>query len=490
MGDCIAWTPIVNRYAEKNNIKVNFYTPYKNIFEKSYPNINFFDYCQKVNIDSGDIINLGCFSEDNWRQKTLQKVASDILKLKHEEVKPKIHADLKKKNNFKKKYVCIATQSTSQCKYWNNKNGWNKVVRYLNQLDYDVVCIDRYECYGIKDNMNTIPENCINKTGDLPLEERINDLMHCEFFIGLGSGLSWLAWACNKPVIMISGFSDPYSEFFTEFRVHNKNVCNSCWNDNGLNFDKSNWLWCPRNKNFECSKEITFDMVKEKIDSCIQKNNKINVKAVHILVNINDEREKKSIQSMSVIKDDVDYIQCINKKYDGDEWKNLTPLNGWRNHNKGHYGLFQSFKRAIIENFTDDLDGILIFEADCVLDVSKEKFLDNVKQALRFCEKYELPYFSFGPRIIYGHLESIELQNDEEFPNFIVTDKIIQTHCILLTKKYRQFLIENLNTSWDALDLWFNRIFKDFKMGITKDELAYQTLGFSMLDNCIKGKIK
>ena len=490
LGDFIAWTPIVNRYAEENNIKVNFYTPYKNIFSKSYPNINFYDYSQKLNINDGEVINLGCFSDDNWREKTLQKVASDILKLDHKEIIPKIHSDFKKKNNFKKKYVCIATQSTSQCKYWNNKDGWNKVVTYLKQLNYDVVCIDRYDNYGIQNNMNVIPDNCINKTGDLPLEDRINDLMYCEFFIGLGSGLSWLAWACNKPVIMISGFSDPFSEFFTEFRVHNKNVCNSCWNDKSLNFDKSNWLWCPRNKDFECSKQISFEMVKTNIDSCIQKNKQTKIKAVHILVDINDEREKRSIQSMSAIKDDIDYIQCINKRYEGNEWKNFVPLSGWKNHGPGHYGLFQSFKKAILENFTDDLDGILIFEADCVLNISKDNFIQNINKSIHFCEKHDLPYFSFGPRIIHGYLESIELQKDEEFPDFIITDKIIQTHCILLTKKYRKFLLDNLDNSWDSLDLWFNGIFKNHRMGIVKEELAYQTLGISMLDNCLKGEIK
>jgi autotransporter strand-loop-strand O-heptosyltransferase len=115
-----------------------------------------------------------------------------------------------------------------------------------------------------------VPKNCINKTGDLPLEDRINDLMHCDFFIGLSSGLSWLAWACGKPVVMISGFTDIWNEFYTPYRVHNKNVCNSCWNDSNHKFDPANWLWCPRNKDFECSKQITFEMVKEKINQCIK----------------------------------------------------------------------------------------------------------------------------------------------------------------------------------------------------------------------------
>ena len=140
----------------------------------------------------------------------------------------------------------------------------------MNSLGYEVVCIDKNSSYGIEGNMNYMPEGCVDKTGDLPLEDRINDLFHCEFFIGLGSGLSWLAWACGKPVIMISGFSADYAEFSSPYRVINKDVCNSCWNDTSCKFDSSNWMWCPREKNFECSKKISFEMVKEKIDQCIK----------------------------------------------------------------------------------------------------------------------------------------------------------------------------------------------------------------------------
>jgi ADP-heptose:LPS heptosyltransferase len=38
-------------------------------------------------------------------------------------------------------------------------------------------------------------------------------LQHCEFFIGVSSGLSWLAWACGKKVVMISGITKKENEF-------------------------------------------------------------------------------------------------------------------------------------------------------------------------------------------------------------------------------------------------------------------------------------
>lgn len=269
LGDAIAWIPMVNEFAKTNRTKINLFTPYLELFNNKYPLINFYCYVDKNKYKDHELLKLGCFDNIDWKKYSLQEIAAKILNIEYKETKSKLNLDFKKQSNFNKKYICIATQSTAQCKYWNNPSGWNQVVNYLKSLDYEVICIDKHEYYGNESKMNKIPDGCINKTGDFPLEDRINDILNCEFFIGLGSGLSWLAWACNKKVIMISGFSDPKSEFYTPYRVHNKNVCNSCWNDNSLKFDRSNWMWCPRNKNFECSTEITFEMVKEKIDQCI-----------------------------------------------------------------------------------------------------------------------------------------------------------------------------------------------------------------------------
>lgn len=491
LGDAIAWVPMVNEFAKQKNKKVSLYTPYKELFEGKYNLIDFYNYAEKPNSVNQKTYSLGCFDDMDWRKYTLQEIACKILEINYKSSKPILNLPVLEKSTNNKKYVCIATQSTSQCKYWNNEIGWNETVNYLNSLGYEVICIDRYSSFGIKEKMNFIPKNCIDDTGDKLLSERIKTLLGCEFFIGLGSGLSWLAWACNKPVIMISGFSDPSSEFYTPYRVHNKNVCNSCWNDASLVLDKSNWLWCPRNKNFECSKEITFGMVKEKIDLCISdlktiNKHSYNLKSVHILVDIESQREKLSIQSMQKVEPEIKYIQCINKRYEGTEWKNVAPINGFKNHGPGHYGAFQSFKKAILENFTNDIDALLIFEADCVLEVSKEVFLQKVNEAVAFCEKHDLPYFSFGPRIVNNFLESECIDSDKDYPNFIITDRIVLAHCVLITKKYRNYVFEKLEKSWDSPDLWFSGIFKNFNMGIVKNQLAYQTYGFSMIDNRFK----
>ena len=91
-----------------------------------------------------------------------------------------------------------------------------------------------------------------------------------EFFIGLSSGLSWLAWGLGKQVVMISNFTNEEHEFmFNCTRIVNRSVCNGCWNNPMFKFDKGDWYWCPEHKGterqFECHKSITSDMVIEQI---------------------------------------------------------------------------------------------------------------------------------------------------------------------------------------------------------------------------------
>ena len=89
-------------------------------------------------------------------------------------------------------YVCIAAQSTLQAKYWNNPDGWAEVVAFLKESGYRVICIDRQAQYG---RLNRIPDGAEDETGDRPLQERARWLKHADLFVGLASGLSWLAWA-------------------------------------------------------------------------------------------------------------------------------------------------------------------------------------------------------------------------------------------------------------------------------------------------------
>lgn len=175
-----------------------------------------------------------------------------------------------------KPYVCIATKTTCYVKHWLNPFGWIQIVDFLKSMGYDVYCIDRDPiAYGHeKDNAArfasfTNPYNAIAENGNIPLEERWKKINNADFFIGLSSGLSWLAWTTKTPIIMISNFTAEHNEFFTPYRVMNKGVCNSCWNDGREKFINSDFFYCPKHRNdshaYECMRCITVEQVKNTI---------------------------------------------------------------------------------------------------------------------------------------------------------------------------------------------------------------------------------
>ena len=207
------------------------------------------------------------------KSRPLQATASDILGLEYKEVIPKIIKP-ERPNRYGKKFVCFSPHASASAKYWHNEQGWQTVINYIkNVLGYEVVMISK-EQYDSNWETSKLPgnkkfENIIDATGDFPIEERMADLLNCEFFIGVGSGLSWLAWALGKQVIMISGFSDVWAEFETNCaRIINKEVCNSCFNN--FKLDAGDWNWCPAHKDtprhFECTKKIPSSWVIDAIN--------------------------------------------------------------------------------------------------------------------------------------------------------------------------------------------------------------------------------
>jgi autotransporter strand-loop-strand O-heptosyltransferase len=269
MGDIIAYIGAVEAFGKKHKCKTHcvvFNSSMRQLLEKSYKDITFLALNERDDQFYASY-SLGFF--DSWQGRlprspqhmSLAEIAGSILGFGEREFKPTFQFN--KSKNVNKKYVCISTQSTSQFKYWNNPVGWDEVIKHLNSIGYEVWCIDRYQVFGNRESnmMNSIPKGAVDKTGDVSLEERMQQIYNADFFIGLSSGLSWLAWAVGVPVIMISGIGKKWTEFFTPFRVINESVCNGCTNDTNYPFDKSAWAWCPKNKNFECTSQISSNMV-------------------------------------------------------------------------------------------------------------------------------------------------------------------------------------------------------------------------------------
>jgi len=276
LGDTLAWIPYVDKFQREKKCEVICSTFLNHLFVDQYPNIHFVEPGSIVDNIYG-LYRIGIFYDENnvdlsknvtdVKKEPLCKIASDILGLEYEEIKPKIflHKDTEL---TKRKQVAIAIHSTAQCKYWNNPKGWQEVVDYLVSKDYEVRLLSQEED-GYMGNPN--PRG-VKQHRKGPLSNVIKVLQESELFIGISGGLSWLAWATGIPTILISGFTDDDSEPKKGInRVINKNVCFGCWSKH--KFDPGNWNWCPEHqgtpREFECSKHITSEMVIKEIDSIL-----------------------------------------------------------------------------------------------------------------------------------------------------------------------------------------------------------------------------
>ncbi len=280
LGDMLAWFPYAEVFRQKHQCElyVQVDEKYTAILKPAYPDIHFIKG-DKLPEDLYASYHIGLFApwDDrnlqpmDWRVVGLQAHAAYMLGLPPKEERVKLLPSKKAKNiQPKEPYVCIATQATAQSKYWNNANGWIYIIDYLKKQGYRVLCVDREKItvngiYG-----NAIPYGAEDFTGNRSLQERIDLISRAKFFIGLPSGLSWLAWGCNVPVVMIVGFTAPGTEFYTPYRVQQFHTCHSCGNDQRNEHNYDDFGACPHHRGtereYECTRCISPEYVQSVID--------------------------------------------------------------------------------------------------------------------------------------------------------------------------------------------------------------------------------
>ena len=266
LGDTLAWLPYCDEFQKKHDCQLTVCSFKNFLFKDQYPNIEF--------VEPNTIVpnlfakyDLGWFYDVNKESVLpstipLQATATNILGLEYSEIKPKLNFT---PNNItpsiSPKYVCIAPDSTAGCKEWSTEN-WQEVVNWLIFMGFEVKNISLNSRYKLEN---------VDYPNELSLEETMQIIHYSECIISLSSGLSWLAWALDKHVFMIANFSKFDHEFISDCtRIVNESVCHGCWNNKNFKFDKSDWNWCPINKGydkqFECQKSITAQMVISKIE--------------------------------------------------------------------------------------------------------------------------------------------------------------------------------------------------------------------------------
>ena len=260
MGDHIALLPFAREFQQRHRCKlVVCVQDYMSEFAAHlYPDLPqtdkiYFDtYATYYPVMLVAGLNLGPV---DFRNMPMQRIGGAFLGLNTLAPKPTFKPTLPPVT--KDPYVCIAVQASGNRKCWLYPDGWDIVVDFLKQLGYRVFCIDKSPEQVNDDLTISKPEGAEDFTGDHSIMERANMLYHAEFFIGLSSGLAWLAYAVNCPVVMICGFAKSWLEFYTPYRVSNRLVCNGCLTDIRVNYLSYR---CPYHhdtpRELECQKKI------------------------------------------------------------------------------------------------------------------------------------------------------------------------------------------------------------------------------------------
>ena len=251
LGDSLAWMPYVEEFRKKHDCNIYLSTWWNRILD--YPEIHF--------ITPGSVIEnvyasyqVGCFDDQknlnptNWRKIPLQKVAADILGLEYTPIRPNLKYEPHKGNC--KPYICFSEFSTMRNKLWNNPGAWQKVIDYL--------VGEGFECHSISAEKSEL-SNIVKHNGQ-SIEQTVTDISGAMFYIGLNAGPTWIAYALGVPAIMITGVSEPWNDFPNPHRV-SIDVCRpGCFNNTDFPINRG-WEWCPRDRDYQCTREITPEMV-------------------------------------------------------------------------------------------------------------------------------------------------------------------------------------------------------------------------------------
>ena len=274
LGDTLAFVNYFNEFRRVNRCELAVFVPddLRELIGRLCPGVTLLD---EINFQTYATYYLFMVTSPlpeipvDVRAMSLNRVGGVFLGLDY--LPPKAKFEPTEPRQIAEPYVCIGIQARNNRKGWQWSGGWDVVVDYLKSLGYRVLCIDKNREQTNDGFTVRCPAGAEDFTGDRPLMERANMLYYADFFIGLSSGLAWVAEAVGCPVVMIAGFTREWHEFYTPYRVANRKVCNGCLNDVRTFFFRQ--CVCPFHektpRELECQKKISPRMVINAIERLI-----------------------------------------------------------------------------------------------------------------------------------------------------------------------------------------------------------------------------
>ena len=165
------------------------------------------------------------------------------------------------KRNVIENKITIAPESLKEIAQWNYSGnaGWQQVVNEIVNSGFKISNVSYENTMNLK-NVNGVH-------GNKDIRISLFEILESRLFVGLSSGLAWLAWAYGVPVVMISSFTKSHNEFDC-FRVVNPNSCSGCFNT-FQNIKTKCPLFFGTERENECHKTITPKMIINKIKEAL-----------------------------------------------------------------------------------------------------------------------------------------------------------------------------------------------------------------------------
>jgi hypothetical protein len=162
---------------------------------------------------------------------------------------------------------------------------------------------------------------------------------------------------------------------------------------------------------------------------------------------------------------------------DSKEFINKPPMLSY-----GHYGAYKAHINGILENFSEDIDALIIAEGDSFTDLTPEEFYDKVLESYIMANKLDARFVTYaGPCYMSGgdwQKMTIDMGDWIQVPHFLLGT----TYMIMKSEK--ENIIDKIhNTGWHSPDFWLAWNYHNkSKMISSKNPIFYQKEGYSVLD--------
>lgn len=121
----------------------------------------------------------------------------------------------------------------------------------------------------------------------------------------------------------------------------------------------------------------------------------------------------------------------------------------------GHYGAYMAHRNAILNEFSEDVDALLVVEGDVSFSIPPDQMTEEIHRAAEFARANDGAMVTFG-RISYG-LASMAAESDTavDMGEYKKIDHFLCAHCYLVLRSERDRIQEKLKTTgWHAWDIW------------------------------------